>query len=204
VYNVFFFKVRTDFYNIIETTYAFNKIKLFSCVRVCDYKTEYGLDDLIYWHLIHTTRNYRQLQGYRWSTHFTNRYDTLSLHSPIVVSWQRIYNILTVTASRMKSSQNNSFLAVSSQSFDCHLQGLSQVSQLAWQPSYIELERTHRKHRLSTAVPLLGAVAETCLPSSCLTMYVSSSSTIPAFRSHVNLLYLFICVVSAVAFSLKN
>jgi hypothetical protein len=30
-------------------------------------QTGFGLDDLIYWHLIHSTRNYRQLQRYRYS-----------------------------------------------------------------------------------------------------------------------------------------
>jgi hypothetical protein len=35
------------------------------------YKTAFGLDDWIYWHLIHTTRGYKQLQRYRYSTHFT-------------------------------------------------------------------------------------------------------------------------------------
>jgi hypothetical protein len=35
------------------------------------YKTVSGLVDWIYWHLIHTTRNYRQLQPYCWTTHFT-------------------------------------------------------------------------------------------------------------------------------------
>jgi hypothetical protein len=33
--------------------------------------TGFGMDDWIYWHLIHTTLNYRKLQRYRWSTHFT-------------------------------------------------------------------------------------------------------------------------------------
>jgi hypothetical protein len=37
------------------------------------YKTISGLDDRIYWHLIETNRNYRQLQLYRWSTHITVR-----------------------------------------------------------------------------------------------------------------------------------
>jgi hypothetical protein len=43
-----------------------------------------GLNDWIYWHLIHTTRNCRQLQRYRYSTHFTvhsfTRTRVLSLH----------------------------------------------------------------------------------------------------------------------------
>jgi hypothetical protein len=37
----------------------------------CDLETGFGLYDSIYWHLVHTTRDYRQLQRYRWSTHFT-------------------------------------------------------------------------------------------------------------------------------------
>jgi hypothetical protein len=32
-------------------------------------KTGFGLDYWIYWHPIHTTQNYRQLQRHRWSTH---------------------------------------------------------------------------------------------------------------------------------------
>jgi hypothetical protein len=51
-------------------------------VRVT-YKTGFGLVDWIYWHLIHSTRNYRQ-QSYRYATHFTvHRYTrtrVLSLH----------------------------------------------------------------------------------------------------------------------------
>jgi hypothetical protein len=43
------------------------------------YKTGSGLDDWIYWHLIHTTRNYRQLQSSRWSTNVRVYRYTLSL-----------------------------------------------------------------------------------------------------------------------------
>jgi hypothetical protein len=60
-------------------------------------------------------------------------------------------------------------------------------SPAASDPRYIASRRTHRNHRLSTTVPLLGIVAETCLPSSCLLKGVSSSSTIPAFRRHVTI-----------------
>jgi hypothetical protein len=49
-----------------------------------DLLTGFGLDDSIYWHPIHTTRNYEQLQRYRRSTYFTvHRYthtSVLSLH----------------------------------------------------------------------------------------------------------------------------
>jgi hypothetical protein len=47
------------------------------------YRTSFGLDDWIYWHYIHKTRNHRQLQRYRWSAHFTVRYTltrNISLH----------------------------------------------------------------------------------------------------------------------------
>jgi hypothetical protein len=48
------------------------------------YRRGFWLDNWIYWHLIQNTRNYRQLQRSRWSTHFTvHRYTRariLSLH----------------------------------------------------------------------------------------------------------------------------
>jgi hypothetical protein len=64
------------------------------------YRRDFGLDDWIYWY---PNRNYRQLQRHRWSRHSTiHRYihnTVLSLlHSPLVVSWQRIHNSLTVTS----------------------------------------------------------------------------------------------------------
>jgi hypothetical protein len=62
------------------------------------YKKGFGLDNSIYWHLRHTTRDYRQIQRYHLSTHFTvhrcARTRVLSL--PLVVSWQRIYNSLSL------------------------------------------------------------------------------------------------------------
>jgi hypothetical protein len=55
-----------------------------TCSRCAWLIEGFRLDDRIYWHLIRTTRNYRQLQGYLWSTHFTvHRYTRtrfLSLH----------------------------------------------------------------------------------------------------------------------------
>jgi uncharacterized membrane protein YbhN (UPF0104 family) len=62
------------------------------------------------------------------------------------------------------------------------------TSSAAWDPHYITSGQTHRKHRLSAIVPSLGVVAETCILSSCQAMYVSSGSTIPAFRRHVTIL----------------
>jgi hypothetical protein len=44
------------------------------------------------------------------------------------------------------------------------------------------------ENTVSVIVPLLGVVAETCLPGSCLAMDVSSGSIIPTFRRHVTIL----------------
>jgi hypothetical protein len=83
-----------------DTQKAFNIVKCRKCVR--DLLDGCGLDDCIYWHLIHSTRNYRQLQSYRYSTHFT-RHCYIHLHSPLVVPWQRIHDSLTVTSNHIRS-----------------------------------------------------------------------------------------------------
>jgi hypothetical protein len=107
--------------------------------------------------------------------------------SSLVVSWQWIYNSLAVNAAHYKVyfTQPNFFLAISSQFF-CQLRN-SVLFPAAWDPRYTALGRIHRKHRLSTVVLLLGVVAETCLPSSCLAMDVSSEFTIPASGRHVTI-----------------
>jgi hypothetical protein len=57
----------------------------------------------------------------------------------------------------------------------------------SWVPRYIAPGRSQIKTRLSTILPLLGIVAETCLPSHFLAMDVSSGATILAFRRHVTI-----------------
>jgi hypothetical protein len=56
--------------------------------------------DWIYWYLVHSTRNYKQLQRYRYSHTLQATVTHTSvfslLHSPLVVSWQRIHNTLTI------------------------------------------------------------------------------------------------------------
>jgi hypothetical protein len=77
-----------------------------ACMRECmTYKTGSGLGDWIYWHIIHSTRDYRQLERYRCSTHFTcHRYTrTRFFESSLAISWQRIYNSRTNFKSHMKS-----------------------------------------------------------------------------------------------------
>jgi hypothetical protein len=49
----------------------------------------------------------QEIQRYRWSAYFTH---TQYSQSSLVVSWQRFYNILTVTAAHMKSSLHNLIL----------------------------------------------------------------------------------------------
>jgi hypothetical protein len=59
------------------------------CIKYCHVLGCVTMDGVwigewIYWPLIHTTWNYKQLQRYHWSTHFTNHY-TLSLLQPFIV-----------------------------------------------------------------------------------------------------------------------
>jgi hypothetical protein len=60
---------------------------------LCDLQKGSGLDDWIYWHFIHITRDYRQLQSYRCYTLYSSPLHThYGSQSSLVVSWQRIYN----------------------------------------------------------------------------------------------------------------
>jgi hypothetical protein len=75
--------------------------------------------------------------------------------SSLVVSCQRIYNSLTLTAAHKVFSQPNSFLAISSQSFDCHLQRLSilMITIKSLLQTLLLITSQHgsrRKHRLLT------------------------------------------------------
>jgi hypothetical protein len=56
------------------------------------------------------------------------------------------------------------------------------LTQLAWGPHYVASGRTQQKTPVPAILPLLGVVAETCLPSRCLAVVVSSGFTTPAFR----------------------
>jgi hypothetical protein len=79
----------------------------------------------IYRHLIHSTRNYRQLQQCRYShtsqVTVTHTSVLSLLHSPLVVSWQRIHKSHCNVKSHMKSSLHSliSFLPLFSITFDC-------------------------------------------------------------------------------------
>jgi hypothetical protein len=86
---------------------------------VHDLQTGFGFDDWVYWHLIHTTWDYRQLQCYRYShTLQVTVTHTLGFSVLVVISWQRIHNSLTVTSNHTWSLLCT---AISSQLF-CQLQ----------------------------------------------------------------------------------
>jgi hypothetical protein len=117
-----------------------------------------GLDDWIYWHLIHTTLNYRQLQRSRWSTHFIVQcYKHWCSQSSPVVSGQRIYKSLTVTAAHKKSSLHSLipflpfFLSYSAISWD----SLNSLLQL---PSLLNFRRAQLLTASSLGTPELDSV----------------------------------------------
>jgi hypothetical protein len=106
------------------------------------------------------------IQRYRWFIFYSSLLHTsvLSLlHSPLVVSWQRIHNNLTVTVANYEVffAQPNFFLAISSIILPTANSGdpvnyvlplptpeLNSILILAaWDPRYIASGRTHRKHR---------------------------------------------------------
>jgi hypothetical protein len=89
----------------------------------------------------------------------------------------------------------NFFLAISSQFCQLPTPELNSLLQLpapgtlSFNSSFLRSSgRTHRKHLLSTIVPLLGFVAESCLPSSCLAVDVSFDFTVPSFGRYVTIL----------------
>jgi hypothetical protein len=121
---------------------------------------------------------------------------TKSSQSSLVVSWQRIYNSLTVTAAHHEVffAQPNSFLAISSQLF-CQLptpETLSIFLSAAWDPRYIVSGRTHRKQCLSTIVSLLGVVAGNMfteqLPNNVRLLWLHYSGFQESFHNMVNVL----------------
>jgi hypothetical protein len=90
--------------------YCFMEFINDTVICISDYRRDFGLDDWIYWHLINTTPDYRQLQRYYWSTNF--RYSSpLHTHdgfqSSLVVSLQRIYKSHCHLKPHMKSSCRN-------------------------------------------------------------------------------------------------
>jgi hypothetical protein len=103
------------------------------------------------------------IQRYRWSTHFTvHRHRRTREKSSLVVSWQRIYNILTITSNHTWS------LLFTAQFLSCHYSaiansedstqfnssapkliswqaGISEFDQLSWTLLYNHFARTTQK-----------------------------------------------------------
>jgi hypothetical protein len=114
------------------------------------YKTGIGLDDWIYWHLIHTTRDYRHLQLYRWCTHFTvHRY---ALGFSVFTS--RILAMSRQITHEVFFSQPDSFLAISSQS---HSTAIFRTRPISWQhPTQMNSSSTELSQLLITTNYSLG------------------------------------------------
>jgi hypothetical protein len=154
---------------------------------VQDLEMGFGLDDWIYWHLIHSTQDYRQLQRYCWSTHFTayhythttvlslhysypgNRFITVSLSLQItheVFFSQPNYPLAIILQLSIQKARLNSIPLLRS-SYPGRL-----VSRNSTQFSSIELfftttlHRPRRKHSL----PLVG---KACLQRHCIEMVVT-------------------------------
>jgi hypothetical protein len=101
------------------------------------------------------------------------------LHSPLVVSWQRIHNSLSLQITHeIFFSQSKSFLAISSQSAST-ADSLNSLLQLptpeldsililsAWDPRYIASGR-YTESTASSTVACWFTTAEICLPHSCV------------------------------------
>jgi hypothetical protein len=94
---------------------------MLTCVAVWSvtYKTSFGLDYRIYWHIIHASRDYRQLQRYCWSTplkvHRYTRTGVLSLTSRILATDLSQVSLSLQITHEVFFSQPNSILAITLQ-----------------------------------------------------------------------------------------
>jgi hypothetical protein len=148
---------------------------------VRDYQTGCGLV-IGFIALIHSTRNYKSYSAIA-VLHTLQFTVTHALLFSVFTSRNLATDFNTViipvchcSTHKVFFAQPNSFLAISSQSFNCHLNRLSQfLFQLAWNPRYIASGRIQQKtpfpslqlNNTSTVVCLFVAEG-TCLPSRCL------------------------------------
>jgi hypothetical protein len=145
----------------------------------------------------------------------------LSLFQPAVssraVPWQRLLTVEILQLPAFRSFRRRlsfrtacrlflqlNWIAVSSQP---PLQSSTALStqlslnrpQLAWGSRYVASGRTQQKTpfpKNPSVVFCVFVAAGTCLPSRCPTRNVSSSSTIPAFRRHVTIFFLYLAYFS--------
>jgi hypothetical protein len=113
------------------------------------YRRGFVFDDQIYLHLIHSTWDYRQLERYLYfhALQFTFAHTHYGSQSSLVVSWQRIYNSITVTAAHMKPSLHSLIPFLPFLLKRLLLPTLSILIVAAWDPHYLASGRIHRKHR---------------------------------------------------------
>jgi hypothetical protein len=166
---------------------CFEKMSFNIVTSISDYRRGFGLDDLIYWHLIDTFPYYRQLQRYRWSTHFTvHRYTCTRVFSHHYSFPSN--GFITVSLSpEVFFAQYNSFLAISTQSpssaISTTLPNYRQLTQMnsspigfsqllttnssSWTLLYNHFSRTTQKKTASV-------VKEVCLPIRSLAMDINA------------------------------
>jgi hypothetical protein len=162
-----------------------------------------GLDDWTYWHLyIYTVRDYRQLQRYRYSTHFqytvahalgfsvfTSRIPATDLSqshcnfkSHVKSSFHHLITFLPFPGAINSDDQHKSLANNVLYSYSFWTPNSNSLISLVpsnWL-SYIDASRTYRKH--ATRVRMSGSdhientasviVAKACLPHSCLAIEI--------------------------------
>jgi hypothetical protein len=120
---------------------------------------ETGLNDLIYWHLIHTTRSYKCYSALAnlHTLQFTVTHTlAFSVFTSRILATDLQQSHCHCSTHKVFLSQPNSFLAISSQSYDCHLPILLITINPLLQTVLLitSWHEPHRKHRFLT-VPLL-------------------------------------------------
>jgi hypothetical protein len=172
----------------------------------------FGLHYWIYWHLIHCTRDYGQLQRYHYSTHFAVHCYSLHYsypgngfitdHCKFKLHIKSYFHSLIPFLLFCKSQFSSSPLLPSS--YPGRLASRNST-QLNWTPLYNHFALTMQKTQLLycwegvltaplpsngsySTIALLFFAAGMCLPSCCLAMHVYSDFTILDFGRHVKLL----------------
>jgi hypothetical protein len=137
--------------------------------------------DWIYWHLIYLTTSNTALSLIY--TLYKSLGHAKPSQSSLVVSWQRIYNSLS------PHSLIPFLPFILNYSANCQPRRFSQFCFRVRVTSLYSFGADPQKTPFLKNSFIVWRCRETCLPSICLAMTVSSGSTIPAFRRHIIILY---------------
>jgi hypothetical protein len=110
------FKVRPNYFSFHPLKIFYGNTTILGCVTI---RQGFGLDNGIYWHLMHSLLTTSITALSLIYTLYKSLGDLKFSQSSLVVSWQRMYNSLTVTAEHYEVffAQPISFLAISSELF---------------------------------------------------------------------------------------